>query len=455
MATQGNQKRKNGRNQVEEALAGATEKVLKHIRRLYESGLAAPGEPGALGLTGIAASPLVKYPLRKPRKKITVMIVGNHSAGKSSFINWYIGEGIQKTGVAIETRGFTFVTSGKKRETLTGDATEHFFDFLKDSSFGQIEGMKSNLFTEISTSQEKNFICTDLIDTPGLVDGDMQYPFDVQDAIVQMAEHVDLILIFFDPIGQATCKRTMQVVERLNNSPHLEKIHYFMSKADAVDKEHDRQRVLIQITQNLATRIRNSHAFALPTFYLPREDGSDTIPNAIEDVCKEIDKSINMTVQKNMRQLKEDCDRLTTSINDGIVADKAMKGVNTKAALRGSLLYFLAACTLAFIGLLITARILPSVCEVSDFGLCKVSHAQLIMKLQPAVAEHFNLMGGVLLVLFVALAVMAKMTFKLAPVFTKKDLKKLDEYRALVKSISQQEKDLYNEYFKAHRHQEK
>ena len=71
--------------------------------------------------------------------------------------------------------------------------------------------------------------------------------------------------IFLDPIGQATCKRTMQVVERLNNSPHLEKIRYFMSKADAVEKEHDRQRVLIQITQNLATRIRNSHAFNLPT----------------------------------------------------------------------------------------------------------------------------------------------------------------------------------------------
>ncbi len=42
--------------------------------------------------------------LRKPRKKISVMIVGNHSAGKSSFINWYIGESIQKTGVAIEVR---------------------------------------------------------------------------------------------------------------------------------------------------------------------------------------------------------------------------------------------------------------------------------------------------------------------------------------------------------------
>ncbi len=79
------------------------------------------------------------------------MIVGNHSAGKSSFINWYIGESIQKTGVAIETRGFTFVTSGKKRETLTGDATMRFFEYLGD--FGKFEGMTPNLFTEISTSK--------------------------------------------------------------------------------------------------------------------------------------------------------------------------------------------------------------------------------------------------------------------------------------------------------------
>ena len=45
---------------------------------------------------------------------------GNHSAGKSSFINWYVEEHIQKTGVAIETQGFTFITSGRRRESLTG-----------------------------------------------------------------------------------------------------------------------------------------------------------------------------------------------------------------------------------------------------------------------------------------------------------------------------------------------
>ncbi len=34
--------------------------------------------------------------------------------------------------------------------------------------------LASVLCTEISTSRDKNFSCVDLIDTPGLVDGDMQ-----------------------------------------------------------------------------------------------------------------------------------------------------------------------------------------------------------------------------------------------------------------------------------------
>jgi polynucleotide 5'-kinase involved in rRNA processing len=32
-----------------------------------------------------------KQELEPPRAKITVMLLGNHSSGKSSFVNWYIG----------------------------------------------------------------------------------------------------------------------------------------------------------------------------------------------------------------------------------------------------------------------------------------------------------------------------------------------------------------------------
>ena len=38
---------------------------------------------------------------------------------------------------------------------------------------------------------------------PGLVDGTMEYPFDVVESIVWLADHVDMILCFFDPIGGA------------------------------------------------------------------------------------------------------------------------------------------------------------------------------------------------------------------------------------------------------------
>ena len=83
-----------------------------------------------MGLLTIAQDPLLEVKCWKPRKKVNVMIIGNHSAGKSSFINWYIGESVQTTGVAIETRGFTYVTSGRKRETLKGDATFAFYDHI-------------------------------------------------------------------------------------------------------------------------------------------------------------------------------------------------------------------------------------------------------------------------------------------------------------------------------------
>ena len=126
----------------------------------------------------------------------------------------------------------------------------------------------NGLQTEVSTSKERCFPLITFIDTPGLVDGSFQYLFPVEDAILAVAKHTDLIYIFFDPIGQALCDRTMKVIERLNLE-HAEKLRYFLSKADTVPNERDRQKVVVQITQNLSSRIRNKHAFELPSMYIP------------------------------------------------------------------------------------------------------------------------------------------------------------------------------------------
>ena len=47
------------------------------------------------------------------------------------------------------------------------------------------------------------------IDTPGLVDGEMAYPFDVNRAILWLGDLADLIFVFFDPIGQVIMRNTL------------------------------------------------------------------------------------------------------------------------------------------------------------------------------------------------------------------------------------------------------
>ena len=116
-----------------------TERILAECHELYTD--------EENGLLGIAAS--LDRELMAPRKKITVMLIGNHSAGKSSFINWYIEEHIQRTGVAIETQGFTIVTSGRKRETLTGKATAHLYPHFKPLL--KLDGMMNYIHTEVTT----------------------------------------------------------------------------------------------------------------------------------------------------------------------------------------------------------------------------------------------------------------------------------------------------------------
>jgi hypothetical protein len=224
------QQQQNGNtaSSADDVVMSVNERILRDIHNLYTD----PRD----GLVSIARE--VNIELIAPRKKINVLLIGNHSAGKSSFINWYVEESVQRTGVAIETQGFTLITSGKKRESLLGAATLHLYPQLK--AIGDMSNTLEYVSTEITTSKQKQFSLITFIDTPGLVDGDMKYPFDVDAAIRWFGGIADLIFVYFDPIGQALCKRTLNLVERLNEH-HGSKIHFFLSKADEAGSDTDRQ----------------------------------------------------------------------------------------------------------------------------------------------------------------------------------------------------------------------
>ncbi|CBK24247.2 uncharacterized protein [Blastocystis hominis] len=254
---------------------------------------------------------LAKLP---PRNKATVMILGNHSSGKSSFINWYLKENVLPTGAAVESRGFTLVSqSEKEAPPLKGEATLRYFPQLKGiQKFGK--GLIENLSTIVSISHERCFPDVDFIDTPGLVDGSVEYPFDVNRVILFLADFVDLIFVFLDPHEQALGSRTMEVVKLLNEN-HYDKMCYYLTKIDTLNSIADLMKVANQTTQNLALRVKNTHGWELPTIYLTsddklEEDNEFREVNMISKICDRIDLVVKQKIQDNLLVLEKDCNAI-------------------------------------------------------------------------------------------------------------------------------------------------
>ena len=328
---------------MEASTTSLNERILKECHTLYTD--------ADHGLVTIAETLGLK--LLAPRKKITIMLIGNHSAGKSSFINWYIEEHVQRTGVAIETQGFSFVTSGRRRESLTGNATLHLYPHFKPlqampgklrleqsilSPFNN-SGVVDYLSTEITTSKQKKFPLVTFVDSPGLVDGDMCYPFDVNESILWLADLCDMVFVFFDPIGQALCKRTLNIVEKISEK-HGERMRFYLSKADAAGHESDRQRVMMQIVQELCKRPGlNKTGFDMPTIFIPNPSNPSRCVNQIEDVCKDIEKTIQQTIQNTLNSLEKDCDHIGQLVDEAIAKDNQARASNFKAYCRGAVLY--------------------------------------------------------------------------------------------------------------------
>jgi len=418
-------------NSTENVPMNVNEKILKECHRLYTE--------EDKGLIPIAES--VGIHLLEPRRKILVMLMGNHSAGKSSFVNWYIEEHIQKTGVAIETQGFSICTSGKKRESLLGNATFHLFPHLKPMQ--QLDGVADYITTEISTSKQKKFNLVMFVDTPGLVDGDMSYPFDVNKSIEFLGSLCDIILVFFDPIGQALCKRTLNIIENLNQTAS-DRIKFYLSKADTAGTESDRQRVLMQITQELCKRPGlNKCGFDMPTIYVPSLTGqAPRCENQIESVCKEIDKTINQTIQNMLNKFEKDCNVVSTRIDQVLTEDRSQGSSNFRATIVGWFLFLMALC----IGFLLSAsffslNFLMQYKEVEPF---LVSIQTFWKSLPPKYEFQTRVTLGVcLLVVLIA----SKIFFRKKDTLSRKVRRLLQEKNTYIQTnIMPQKAKLYNEY---------
>lgn len=356
------------------AAHGTNERILRAISSLYAGvapttadlfsprtaktpSAAAPSTPAAArpvraqGLRTLSAQ--LGVPCSLPRRKLTVLLVGTHSAGKSSFVNYYAGEQIQTTGVAVETQGFALVTSGRRRETLGGPATLRLFEEL--APLARL-GAAHALRTEVSASRARSFPLVTLVDTPGLVDGGVEYPFKIEACIDELAAQADLVLVFFDPHMQAS-DRVLAVLDRL--CAHARpKLRCFLSKADTVASSADRNKVLVQLARTLTSRTA-LHLRELPCLYIPHAGGEAGAsapptplpgpppppggpqpegppPNHMRELCAEIDRAIEQTVQASLEKAKRDAaalERAALARLDDARAARALNGARARRAL--------------------------------------------------------------------------------------------------------------------------
>jgi len=202
----------------------------------------------------------------------SVLFLGNHSSGKSSFINHLVGEEVQRTGIAPIDDGFTLITHGDDPDTRDGNSvvTNPKLPWSDLKRFGP--QLVNHLRMVLRASPSLEGIV--LIDSPGMIDSadsEIDRGYDFAAVVRWFAERADVILLLFDPDKPGTTGETLQVLTRsLNGLEH--KLLLVFNKVDRFDSMRDYARAYGALCWNLSKAIPRKDLPHIYNTYLPVPD---------------------------------------------------------------------------------------------------------------------------------------------------------------------------------------
>ncbi|MEM6906339.1 MAG: dynamin family protein, partial [Pseudomonadota bacterium] len=173
------------------------------------------------------------------RRPPLVLFLGNHSSGKSTFVNYLLGNEVQKTGVAPTDDDFTIITHGLAVDDRDGPAVVS----NPDLPYEGLRHFGDQLVTHVRLKLRPVELLRNitLIDSPGMIDeakAESGRGFDFPGVVRWFAERADLVLVFFDPDKPGTTGETLQVFNTsLNGIDH--KLMIVMNKMDQFRSMHD------------------------------------------------------------------------------------------------------------------------------------------------------------------------------------------------------------------------
>jgi predicted GTPase len=210
-----------------------------------------------------------------------VLFLGNHSSGKSSFVNFLLARSVQDTGLAPTDDGFTVLTSGNQESSADGATiTSH-----PRLDLGDLTGL-GPAFTaklRLKTLPHDLLRSVTLVDSPGMIDAlgalnTRGYEFPA--AVRMFAERADLILFFFDPDKPGTTAESVSILtETLAGMSH--KLLLVLNKVDQFHSFPDLARTYGTLCWNLAKAIPTKDIPHIALSYLPPLDGTSQRPPGV------------------------------------------------------------------------------------------------------------------------------------------------------------------------------
>ncbi len=182
-----------------------------------------------------------------------ISVLGTFSAGKSTFINDFIGQKVQTSGNQAVDDKFTALCYGKNSEptTLPGmalDADPRFPFYNVSEEVNNVqegEGDRVNQYLQLKTVRSEALKGKILIDSPGF-DADSQ-----RDTILRLTSHIidmsDLVLIFFDarhPEPGAMRDTLDHLVKSAMSHTDADKVLYVLNQIDTTAQEDNLEDVI-------------------------------------------------------------------------------------------------------------------------------------------------------------------------------------------------------------------
>ncbi len=226
-----------------------------------------------------------------------VLFVGNHSSGKSTFINYLLGEAIQRTGMAPTDDCFTIIRHGRHPEVKDGRAIVS----NPELPFGGAAHIGPEFLSHFRMRLLPNEFLRDvtIVDTPGMIDAagpDTTRGYDFSAGVRWFAERADLVLVFFDPERPGTTAETMtELTDSLGRIDH--KLLVVMNKMDQFRSLRDFARCYGTLCWNLGKVIAKKDMPQIFTTFIPVKGAAESalsltdFAQAREELVQEIKRA--------------------------------------------------------------------------------------------------------------------------------------------------------------------